>query len=669
MGVHDTDSPVHGSARLAGLTAELSAALLSAILDSSSDYVFVKDTRLRTIFCNARFARAQGKTAAEMYGKTDIENGWDPELVRGNPAKGIKGWETDDREALAGRTVRAAREPSNIQGEIRYFDTVKTPIRGEHSEIIGFLGFGRDVTEQVRAESDLRASEEKLERERDLLRAVIDGLPDLVFVKDRQSRYVLVNRSLAELSGGFDPEDLVGKSDFDYVPSALAEKYTADDRVVMETGRSQINTEELSMLGSGTSRWVLTTKVPLVDKRGEVTGLVGISRDITERKEFEARMLQTQKLESLGVLAGGIAHDFNNILMTILGNADMAREGVPAAAPAADSLQEISRAAQRASDLCRQMLAYSGKGQFEVQALDLGEVVREMAEMLRMSVSRRVTLNYVLASGLPSIRADLSQLRQVIMNLVINASEAIGETNGVIGLATGTVDFDEAPAGAAWSDGPPRAGLYVSMEVTDTGCGMDEATRARIFEPFFTTKFTGRGLGLSAVMGIVRGHGGAIRVSSEPAKGTTFTLLFPAAEAHAEPLRRAAGACGEWQGHGTLLLVDDEESIRRVGRTMLEHLGFCVLAAADGLQAVQALREHGEEITCVLLDLTMPSMDGEEAFRQMRAIRPDLKVILASGYNEQSAVRQFVGQGLAGFIQKPFQLSTLELKLREILGD
>jgi len=355
--------------------------------------------------------------------------------------------------------------------------------------------------------------------------------------------------------------------------------------------------------------------------------------------------------------------------MTILGNADLARTVISPVSPVSSNLQEISRAAQRASDLCRQMLAYSGKGRFQVQPLDLGEVIREMGDMLRMSISRKVALNSTLASELPSIQADLSQLRQVIMNLVINASEAIGEVGGIINVATGVLDCDDVYLNTVWSGEQISEGRYVYLEVADTGCGMDEATRARVFEPFFTTKFTGRGLGLAAVMGIVRGHKGAIKVYSELGKGTTFKLLFPANPTPSSSLAHSEAACSEWQGHGTILLVDDEESIRIIGRQMLEHLGFCVLTAPDGRRALETLRVHLDEIICVLLDLTMPTMDGEEAFREMRKIHPKLRVILSSGYNEQSAIQQFVGRGLAGFIQKPYQLSTLELKLREILGE
>jgi PAS domain S-box-containing protein len=385
-------------------------------------------------------------------------------------------------------------------------------------------------------------------------------------------------------------------------------------------------------------------------------------------RESEARYQQTQRLQSLGVLAGGIAHDFNNILMAILGNSELAAGSIPAGSPAHRNLGEIGKATQRGADLCRQMLAYAGKGRAQLAPLDLSEVILEMRDMLQMAISKKATLRLELASGLPAVEADVAQLRQVVMNLVINASEAIGDADGLITTVTNVLDCDRGYLDVAWSGEQLPEGRYVYLEVSDTGVGMDEATRARIFEPFFTTKFTGRGLGLSAVNGIVQAHKGAIRVYSEPGRGTTFKLLLPASAAAPRRLGAAKDECGEYRGSGTVLVVDDEESVRNVARGMLEQMGFCVLTAADGREAVETYRARRDDIVCVLLDLTMPKMDGEETFRRIRLIDPSAVVLLSSGYSEQLAVQQFVGRGLAGFIQKPYQLSTLELKLGRVLG-
>ena len=386
-----------------------------------------------------------------------------------------------------------------------------------------------------------------------------------------------------------------------------------------------------------------------------------------ERKKLELQIQHAQKLESLGVLAGGIAHDFNNLLMAILGHADLALQDLSPVSPVCENLREIERASRRAAGLCQQMLAYSGKGKFVVQVVDLGEAVEEMNHMLEVSISKKVVLRHHFAPSLPPIEADVSQLRQIIMNLVVNASEAIGEKSGVVAVSTGAMECDRAYLSETWLDENLAPGLYVYLEVADTGCGMTRETLSKIFDPFFTTKFTGRGLGLAAVLGIVRGHRGAIKVYSEPGKGTTFKILFPASRRPVHRLRDKPVRPG-WQSSGIVLLVDDEETIRALGKQMLERFGFTVQLAADGREAVNIFRQDPNRFVLVLLDLTMPHLDGEQTFREMRRIRPDVCVIISSGYNEQEVSQRFVGKGLAGFIQKPYQLSVLEGVLKSVLG-
>jgi CheY-like chemotaxis protein len=367
-------------------------------------------------------------------------------------------------------------------------------------------------------------------------------------------------------------------------------------------------------------------------------------------------MLQVQKLESLGVLAGGIAHDFNNLLMTILGNADLALADLPEHSAARESLSDIVRASRRAADLCRQMLAYSGKGRFCVEPVSLNDLIEEMAHLLVVSISKKVTLQCRFADNLPYVDGDATQLRQIVMNLITNASEAIEAEAGVVTLATGIEDCGpDGPAGTVAQERLP-GGPYVYVEVRDTGCGMEPETLARIFDPFFTTKFTGRGLGLAAVLGIVRGHKGAIRVKSELGQGTTFRVLFPA-DTKFHPTE--TGPADLWAApapriSGVILLVDDEPGVREVAGRMLATAGFEVAIAASGAEAVDIVREAPERIACVLLDLTMPQMDGEETLVRLRAVRGDLPVVISSGYSEQEIVRRFAGRNLTGFIQKPY---------------
>jgi len=326
------------------------------------------------------------------------------------------------------------------------------------------------------------------------------------------------------------------------------------------------------------------------------------------------------------------------------------------------SLQRTQRrdqqAAARAADLAKQMLAYSGKGRFVIEDLDLNRLIEEMLNMLEVSISKKAVLRLNPYHPLPLVEVDATQMRQIIMNLVINASEAIGEKSGVIAITTGCMDCDRSYLDNLWLKENIKEGLYVCLEIADTGCGMDKETLSKIFDPFFTTKFTGRGLGMAAVLGIVRGHNGASKVYSEPGRGTTFKILLPASSRPAELYNVSTLPADDWQGDGTVLLVDDEETVRGIGSEMLKELGYTPVTAVDGRDAVETYKQH-PGISLVILDLTMPHMDGEQCFRELKRMNPDVKVIMSSGFNHQEVTQKFAGKGLAGFIQKPYKQSAL----------
>ena len=401
--------------------------------------------------------------------------------------------------------------------------------------------------------------------------------------------------------------------------------------------------------------------------------LHAIVRDITAQKRAEAdratmerQLFQAQKMESLGVLAGGIAHDFNNLLMGVLGHAGLALDQLNPLHPAKHNLESIQKAGQRAADLTRQMLAYSGRGQFLVRVLDLSDQVDEMVHLLEISVPKSVLLALDLRRHLPAISVDASQLQQVIMNLVINAAEAIGEASGSITLTTGAQRLEAEALGGMRIGREADAGTFVFLEVTDTGCGIASETLERIFEPFYTTKFTGRGLGLSALMGIVRGHRGALSIQSEVGRGTSFKVYFPAQPTEAS-LPSPVAPEPVQQGGGLVLVVDDDETVRAVARQALERKGYEVLEARDGRFGVDLVKARGSEIAVVLLDMTMPHMGGQAAFQEMRQLQPELRVILSSGYSEAEAMGRFEGQGLKGFIQKPYAPRNLIAQIQAVL--
>jgi len=492
-------------------------------------------------------------------------------------------------------------------------------------------------------------------------------------VFDFKGRFLDANPAALRLLG-YEREELLAQS----LSSLLDDDQLARAFGVLaelrEAGSQKTPTEfRLTRKDGGYAQ--VETKASFVFRDGKPYAVLGVGCDITERRQaeqarrdLEGRLQQSQRLESLGVLAGGIAHDFNNILMSVLGNAELALSEISAAAPARDRLLEITQAARRAADLCRQMLAYSGRGHLFAEAIDLHALIEDMLGLLHSTVSKKALLKLNLGTNLPPMRGDASQISQVIMNLAINASEAIREQGGVITISTGVTECSDEYLKKTYAPENLAPGRYLTLEVSDTGVGMDKATQGRIFEPFFTTKFTGRGLGLSAVLGIVRAHRGALRLRSELGEGTTFKIILPASDADAESLGGAPGTTeSNWRGEGTILFVDDEQALRTLGATMLAALGFTVLAAADGREALSVYAEHRDEISLVLMDLTMPRMDGEEAFRGLRLIDPDVRVVLSSGYVENDLAARFAGKGLAGFVHKPYSLAELAKQMRAAL--
>ncbi|MBU2502172.1 PAS domain-containing protein [bacterium] len=414
--------------------------------------------------------------------------------------------------------------------------------------------------------------------------------------------------------------------------------------------------------------WILARgKVFERDEVGNPVRMLGTHMDITHLKqvelrnqEFDRQFLQTQKLESLGVLAGGIAHDFNNILTVIQGHADLASTLIPEHSPGRNSLRQITSAVRQAGDLCAQMLAYSGRGNFLIEPIDLNALLGDIQQLLRTSISKKTQLEFDLQGPVGRFRGDATQVRQVILNLVLNASEAMEETGGRIVVGAGTREFSRSELDTDFHAETLEPGVFTFLRVVDEGPGMDEQTRERAFEPFFTTRFTGRGLGLSAVLGIVRSHRGALRLETEPGRGAAFTLIFPVLnEEKTEAEDLSLPVSGSVNSPMTLLLVEDESMVLDLAAGMLERLGVSTIPAADGRRAMAAYREHRDRIDGVLLDLTMPVMDGEETFMELRRLDPRLPIVICSGYSEKEVERRFFGKGLTGFLSKPYSLASL----------
>jgi two-component system cell cycle sensor histidine kinase/response regulator CckA len=399
---------------------------------------------------------------------------------------------------------------------------------------------------------------------------------------------------------------------------------------------------------------------------GDLQQRISTQRDAEVEGDLADKVRHAQKLESVGVLAGGIAHDFNNLLCGMLGGVELALDELEPDHEARCDLETVQRAARDATELCRQLLAYSGKGRFVVEPVDLSEMIRSIGQLLRVSAGKNVVLRFQLDRSIPTVQADASQMRQVVVNLVVNASEAIGAGAGSVTVATGVMDCDERYLRTTYFDDELPSGKYVFIEVADDGKGMDAKTQQRLFDPFFSTKFAGRGLGLAAAQGIVRGHRGTIKVYSEFGSGSTLKVLVPVGGEPLPSRARLASRPG-WTGSGLVLMVDDEPSVRNMGQRILERLGFRVLVAEDGKDALRVFDACSEPIELVVLDMTMPNLGGEETFRELRRRSPEVRVVLTSGYNEQDATSRFAGKGLAAFVQKPFQLETLRATLQRVL--
>ena len=521
--------------------------------------------------------------------------------------------------------------------------------------------FARDVTDRKRAEEAFRVTQ-----------FAIDHSPAPIYWVHRGGRIVYANEAASRFLG-YARDELTSMSVPDIAPGFPVSAWAAHWQEIKTA--SSLTFEAHHRHRDGRVFPVEITTHFVEHEEQEFTW--ANVKDLTERKRaeevqhrLERQLQQTQKLESLGVLAGGIAHDFNNLLTGILGNASLA---LPTAAPGSqerESLEQIELAARRAAELTNQMLAYSGKGRFRVERVDLSALVKEMGSLLSVSMSRRATVRYELSSSLPAIVVDATQMRQIVLNLLTNASDALDDGGGAIVLRTGMKDADRGYLASSYVDDDLPAGRYVFVEVTDTGAGMDAATQARVFDPFFSTKFTGRGLGLAAVLGIVRGHKGAICVSSAPDHGTVMTVLFPAAGDDApERLDAEPDMFEAWHGTGTALVVDDDDSVRDVAAAILRAHGLTVLTAADGDEALAMYASRGDEIVFVLLDMTMPGLDGASTLRALREAGATVPVVLMSGFAEQEAARGVAHREITEFLQKPFRADALIEVVAKALDD
>ena len=547
-------------------------------------------------------------------------------------------------------------------GVLEFFGAAAQPPDPDLLDMAAALGYQiGDFFERQRTQKNL------VDREASY-RALTETASDGIVAISGDSAILFANGAAGRMFG-YTPQELLGADLTMLMPDYLRNVHKAGIERYQTTGKRHLSWQAVAVPGKHRDGHEIPLEISFAEyQQNDRRVFVGILRDVTERKHFDEKLRQTAKLESLGLLAGGIAHDFNNLLTGILGNASLALDMLPETHLAAGPLHDAIEASERAAHLTKQLLAYAGKGRFVIRPLDLSDMAREIIALVKSTIPKNVHVRLDLAERLPCIEGDATQLQQLLMNLVINGAEAIGEeTAGTVLVTTGALEVDQHYIEQTFGQNEITPGHYVTLEVHDTGAGMDEATAAKIFDPFFTTKFTGRGLGLAAVLGIVRGHKGALKVYSTVGKGTTFKVLFPATD-QAAPETRPAAPEHQFIGKGTVLVVDDDAIIRKVAKSILERFGYRVLLAENGREALEIFEQTRGEVALVVLDLTMPVMNGEEALRQMKLMQPDVPILLSSGYNEMEAIQRFAGKGLAGFIQKPYSSTVMASKLKEVFS-
>ena len=653
-----------------------------SMADTAPVFIWMSGTEGQCEFVNKAWLDFSGRTLEQELGR-----GWTEGLHPEDRERGL----ADFARAIAGReNFRAEYRMRRADGEYRWILNTGTPRFNSAGQFAGHIGSCLDVTEARQDREALRIARDELairvaERTAELLQAnealrqseqhyqVLTNLaPVGIFRTDAAGRCLYINEQACQICG-ISPEE-AGQGRWDRILEPDDRGWLAAEWRKVVAGSGPGSLEHRIVRRDGSTVWALTHFAAERGSGGEVTGCIGTVADISDRKraeeenrKLEAQVQHAQRLQSLGILAGGLAHDFNNLLTIILGNARIALLDLPPGSPVVENLAEIETATSRAAELTSQMLAYSGKGRFTLQAVNLSRLAEEIASLLQTVIPKKTAIQFNLQSALQAIEADPAQIRRIVMNLITNAAEAIGDGGGAIKLSTGVMDADRTYLSGTYFDDHLPAGRYVYLEVSDTGCGMSLETQTKIFDPFFTTKFTGRGLGLAAVIGIVRAHHGALKVSSQPGLGSTFRLLFPGTEKTEEIRAEEPAGVRAGQSRGTILVVDDESGMRNLAGAILEKSGFTVLTACDGGDAIRVFRRHAGEVVAIVLDLTMPVMNGEEAAAELRRIRPGVPIILSSGYSEQEVAGRFAGKGLAGFLKKPYEPAELIEALQRAL--
>jgi len=631
------------------------------LVENAGDIIYQMDADARFVYANPVAIRTLGYSLDEILGRHYSE------FV--HPAMREEARYFVRSEYAAGRRRVYHEFPVIAKDCATVWLGQNLEILEENGAICGYQAVCRDITRQKAAEAALRSSEEKY-------RELVENANSIILRRDPSGVITFFNE-YAQRFFGYSESEILGKN---IVGTIMAETdsngrdLAAMARDIGLNPEQYASNENENVRRDGERVWVAWTNKAIRDASGKIVEILCIGNDVTaikradqERRTIEAHMRQAQKLESLGTLAGGLAHDFNNLLVGVLGYAEMALLELPPHLPARECLLQIERSAKRAAELTHQLLAYAGRGRLSMASIDLGKLVEEMIPLIAVSIPKTITVTYDVHASIPVIQGDATQLRQLVLNLVINAADAIEDDAGNIRIQTGVRECDAAFLLRAHSDTTLEAGRYVFLRVTDSGHGMDAETLERIFDPFFTTRFIGRGLGLAAALGIVRGHHGGICVESRLGEGAAFEAIFPILHAEGTDASIDGEGLEGWKARGTVLVVDDEAPVREVVQAFLERAGLRVLLACDGREGLEVFKLHAEEIDVVVLDISMPHMDGDVLFGLIREIRPGIPVVFSSGYSERFDAALRDSGGYVSFIQKPYRANVLLSEVRHAL--
>ncbi|MCP4149051.1 MAG: PAS domain S-box protein [bacterium] len=624
-------------------------------IEKSKDIFFTISEENKLTYFSPRLAEALGYTISELLDKS-LDMLLHPD-------------DCPKHDALLKQIVSSG-EKATIEFRIkqkndtwRWYSADISPIKDQ--DAFHFLGKATDVTERKFREKALNRSEEKYNQ-------LVENSNDLIYTMDLEGYFLFVNKAFRRILD-YSHEDVLGKNVLQMVHPddlELAKKgfNSAKD------GKAGSNVELRYRAEDGSYLDMLVGASPVYDLDGNTIAVSGLAKDISLLKQAEADRLklaeharQIQKLDSLYLMAGSIAHNFNNLLLGVQGNLELAVNRLEKESPLSEFLNNAGEAAKRLADLSSLMLTYVGQGQCNSSVIDVAEIVTEMKNMLRASICNKAVLTVNLPGEPVPVKGDQAQIRQLIINLLSNAIEAVGAAGNTITVTVSKQFFNKKELKTSYLESDFADGFYVCLEVSDTGSGMDKETCAKAFDPFFSTRYFGRGMGLAAVLGIVRAHHGTVFLDSEPGKGTVVNVLFPTIHPPEEPKETRPQSTANF--NGTVLLVDDEELVLDVGRDMLEGMGFRVITANDGFGAVEKFRAHAEAIVCVVMDMVIPGMDGAETFREMQNIRADIPVILCSGYSMEQVTKRFGDKRPAAFIAKPFHIAILAEEIRKLLDN